>query len=60
MNSEYEIFSHLPTGSYQRDDITNGSDDRAGRNYELASGYRNAPLEMVCSTGNLSSNDNEL
>ena len=36
----YKIFSHLPTGIYQLDDVSNGSDDWAGRKYELPSGYR--------------------
>ena len=36
----YKIFSHLPTGIYQWDDVSNGSDDWAGRKYELPSGYR--------------------
>ena len=39
-NSVYKIFSHLPTGIYQLDDVSNGSDDWAGRKYELPSGYR--------------------
>ena len=36
----YKIFSHLPTGIYQWEDVSNGSDDWAGRKYELPSGYR--------------------
>ena len=36
----YKIFSHLPTGIYQWDDVSNASDDWAGRKYELPSGYR--------------------
>ena len=36
----YKIFSHLPSGIYQWDDVSNGSDDWAGRKYELPSGYR--------------------
>ena len=39
-NSVYKMFSHLPTGIYQLDDVSNGSDDWAGRKYELPSGYR--------------------
>ena len=34
-NSVYKIFSHLPTGIYQWDDVSNGSEDWAGRKYEL-------------------------
>ena len=36
----YKILSQFPTGIYQWDDVSNGSDDWDGRKYELSSGYR--------------------
>ena len=41
---------HLPTGIYQWDDVSNGSDDWAGRKYELPSGYRIHHYTMVRSS----------